>query len=225
MNRRGYRSPIPKAAREVVDKYYVNGLKEESSYFVGRKKVGRRSWWDDGELLCEWGLKDGKKHGNMLDFDGNGNLSCIEPYRNDVPHGKATQFAQDGSVLICYVLRHGVGLDLWCRDRDEDGRLSEEHYWAGEGGLGFRRWWNGDDKTIFSESSWIAGTGTHGIQREWNNAGKLCRGYPQYYIRGERVTKRQYLKACESDASLPPYLPEQDQPHRTLPAEYVAQCR
>ena len=50
----------------------------------------------------------------------------------------------------------------------------------------------------------------------------LCRGFPQFYVNGERLTKRQYLSAGESDHSIPPYVPEQDQPYRTLPKEYLA---
>jgi antitoxin component YwqK of YwqJK toxin-antitoxin module len=156
MNRKGYKSPIPKTAREIVDKRYEDGAKEESSFFVARKKVGRRSWWDDGQLMSEWGLKDGKRHGNVLDFDPNGQLSFVEPYRNGRPHGKATQFASDGSVLIYYVLRDGVGLDLWCQD---DGKLSEEHYWPANGELGYTRWWNWDNKSIHSEESWLNASG------------------------------------------------------------------
>lgn len=220
MNRKGYKSLIPKSAREVVDKRYADGAKEESSFFVARKKVGRRSWWDDGQLRSEWGLKDGKKHGNALDFDPNGQLSSVEPYRNGKPHGKATQFASDGSVLVCYVMRDGVGLDLWCQDK---GKLSEEHYCPADSELGYTRWWNWDNKSIHSEESWLNGFGWHGILREWNDKGRLRRGFPQFFVKGQRVTKRQYLRACESDSLLPPYIPQQDQPYRTLPPEYLAQ--
>jgi len=136
VNRRGYKSPIPKTAREVVDELYGDGTKKESSFFVGRRKVGRRLWWDDGQLESEYGLKDGQKHGNMLDFDANGNLSAVEPHRNGREHGQGKQFASDGSVLICYVLRNGVGMDLWCH---ENGSLSEEHYWPDDGELGYNR--------------------------------------------------------------------------------------
>lgn len=221
MNRRRYKSPIPTTAREVVDKSNVDGIKEQSSYFIGRVMVGRRAWWDDGQTVClEYGLKDGKKHGNELYFDRNGLLLSVEPFRDGVPHGRAKQFAEDGSVLICYVLRNGVGMDLWCHD---DGSLSEEHYYPDNGELGYNRWWNEDNKSIYLEESWVYGFGWHGILREWNSKGRLCRGFPQFYVKGQRLKKRQYLRACELDQTLPVYLPAQDQPYRTLPKEYLSQ--
>lgn len=221
MNRRHYKSPIPKMAKEVVVKWYENGAKQESNYFVGRKLVGRRYWWDDGQTVeFEIGLRDGKKHGNELRFYPDGQLMSVEPHRNGREHGKATQFASDGSVLIYYVLKDGIGLDLWCHD---DGSLSEEHCFPDSGDIGYSRWWNEDNRSIYLEESWLNGSGWHGILREWNRKGKLCRGFPKFYVTGQRLTKRQYLRACESDQSLPPYHSEQDKPYRTLPKEYLAQ--
>lgn len=221
MNRRRYKSPIPKTAREVVDKSYADGAKKASSYFVGRKMIGGRLWWEHGQtVFLEYGLKDGKKHGNELQFHEDGLLLSVEPYRNGKAHGKAIQFATNGSVLIYYLMRNGVGMDLWC---DDDGNLSEEHYYPANGELGYNRWWNEDNKSIWREESWLNGLGWHGILRDWNGKGRLCRGFPQFYVNGERLTKRQYLSAGESDLSIPPYVPEQDQPYRTLPKEYLAQ--
>jgi len=221
MNRRRYKSPIPKSAREVVDKAYSDGAKEASSYFVGRTMVGRRVWWDDGQtVFLEYGVKDGKKHGNEMQFHRNGLLLSVEPHRDGKAHGKATQFAANGSVLICYVLKNGVGMDLWC---DDDGNLSEEHYYPAKGELGYNRWWNEENKSIWREESWLDGLGWHGILREWNGKGRLCRGFPQFYVNGQRLTKSQYLRACQTDQSFPPYDPEQNQPFRTLPSEYLAQ--
>lgn len=219
LNRRGYKSPIPKTAREVVDKSYDDGAKDESSFFAGRKKIGCRVWWDDGDLLCEFGLKDGHKHGNELYFDPDGQLSAVQPFRNGRAHGTAKQFASDGSVLVSYVLRNGVGMDLWC---GENGTLAEELYWPDDGELGYQRFWNEDGKTIYFEKSWTNG-GSHGIHRRWNDKGKLCRGFPKFFIKNEQVTKKQYLRGCESDPLLPEYRPEQDRPSRTLPAEFLAQ--
>ena len=64
----------------------------------------------------------------------------------------------------------------------------------------------------------------HGIQRKWNwKTRKLRRGYPQFYLYGEKVAKRQYIQACKTDSSLPPYLSKDDAPSRRLPAEFLAQ--
>jgi antitoxin component YwqK of YwqJK toxin-antitoxin module len=223
MKRRRFKSPIPKTAREVIDKTSEDGTVEESSYFVGRTRVGRRIWWDGGVTIeSEYGLKGGKKHGNELRFYPDGSLLSVEPYRDGKEHGKAWQFAPDGSVLITYVLKDGVGMDLWCH---EDGSLAEEHYFPAPGELGHNRLWNGNNTSIYQEAFWLGGGGWHGIRREWNLQGKLLRGFPQFFSHGERVTKRQYLRACQSDQSLPPYLPQHDQPFRPLPEEYLAQRR
>jgi hypothetical protein len=116
----------------------------------------------------------------------------------------------------------GVGLDLWCDN--VTGTLSEETYRPGVGQLGYQRLWNDDEKTVWEESFWLLDKGTHGIQRKWNwKTRKLRRGYPQFYLYGEKVAKRQYIQACKTDSSLPPYRPEDDAPFRQLPAEYLAQ--
>jgi antitoxin component YwqK of YwqJK toxin-antitoxin module len=221
MERKRYRSVIPKAAREVVDKSYADGMKEESSYFRGEELIGHRIWGEDGRtVLWEYRLKDGRKHGNELRFDGHGRILSIEPFRNGVAHGVARQFASDGSLLVFYTMRNGVGLDLWCYD---DGPLAEEHYFPDTGQLGYNRWWNDDNISVHGEESWIDGSGWHGIHREWNHKRRLCRGFPKFYVRGQQLTKKQYLRLCETDASLPPYTAEQDQPYRALPAEFLAQ--
>lgn len=220
MNRRGYKSPIPKSANEVVEKQSDDGTREESSYFVGRKMVGRRYWWDDGLTIdTEESYKDGKRHGLKLRFYDNGALLSVEPYRDGQVHGKARQFAPDGSVLISYTLRNGIGLDLWCYD---DGQLSEELYCPADGELGLQRWWNEDNKSIYLEQTWLQDS-DHRILREWNDKGKLHRGFPQFYIHGERVTKKKYVRARELDPSLPPYIFEDDLPYRQLPHEYLTQ--
>lgn len=55
------------------------------------------------------------------------------------------------------------------------------------------------------------------IQRQWTANGKLRRGYPQYFVQGERVNKRHYVQACRADPTLPPWRAEDDQPQRPLP--------
>ena len=104
----------------------------------------------------------------------------------------------------------------------EDGTLAEEHYCPGEGEVGRTRMWNSDEKTVWQEC-FFSGNGYHGVWREWNPRGRLRRGFPRSYANDRRVTKRQYLKACANDPTLRPYRPEEDDPHRQLPAEYLAQ--
>ena len=59
--------------------------------------------------------------------------------------------------------------------------------------------------------------------RQWTALGRLRRGYPQYFVQGERVTKRQYLRACQTDPTLPIRRAQDDQPERPLPASVMSQ--
>jgi hypothetical protein len=82
------------------------------------------------------------------------------------------------------------------------------------------RWWTHDEtghnEKVYDESHYRHGT-QHGIFRRWNENDKLSRGYPQYYVNGERVTKRQYERACRTDPTLPPFRAEDNLPQRPLP--------
>jgi antitoxin component YwqK of YwqJK toxin-antitoxin module len=163
----------------------------------------------------------GVKHGKSYRFYESGQLLEEEPYRDGRAHGTGRQWAEDGRLLVSWTLAHGVGLDLWCDT--QTGALAEEHYWPGEGELGYTRQWNEDERTVWQEYSYVLGIGYHGVWREWNARGGLRRGFPHYYLNGRKVTKREYLRACASDPTLPPYRPEEDGPRRELPAEYLAQ--
>jgi hypothetical protein len=83
--------------------------------------------------------------------------------------------------------------------------------------------WYADQRTVWAEELWIAGSWSFGICREWNRSRRLRRGFPQFRTSGGVVTKRQYLRACEGNPTLPPYRPEDDDPHRQLPAEFLVQ--
>ena len=87
---------------------------------------------------------------------------------------------------------------------------------------GYERWWYGDNKTIWSEQHFQDGQ-SHGIYREWNGL-SLRRGFPRYYANGQKVNKRQYLKACEQDPSLPEFSEADNRPCRALPHELMAQA-
>jgi hypothetical protein len=221
MNRRGYRSSIPKNAREVVQDRHENGAIKETFYFVGEQKVGKRWWHENGEIEGEYGLKDDRKHGTEFHFNDSGALTFMEPFRNGKIHGTARQWSQiDGRLLITYTIRHGVGIDLWC---DDDGSLAEVHYMPDDGEVGHIQWWNRDNETVFLEQYYVLGYSFHGISREWNDNGRLSRGFPQYLVNGKKVTKRQYIRACQSDRLLIPFRPEDNEPYRELPPEYLAQ--
>ena len=223
MKSRNYRSSIPTDAIEMVDEMFVGGSKKSAFYFMNGEKVGYREWNENGWLEFEYGMKNGKKHGREYCFHGfeNGQPYEVTPYRNGRIHGTGKQWSDDGKVVISYKLINGTGLDLWCGHTNDT--LSEEHYYPKDGELGYHREWHFDEKSIWQEYFFSPGAGYHGIWREWNDKGKLRRGFPQYHLNDSRGTKRQYMKACESDATLPPYRQNDDRPYRKLPPEYLAQ--
>jgi hypothetical protein len=220
MGRRDYRTSIPADAVEVIDEYHPGGARKSSSYFVAGEKVGHREWDEDGRLEFESALRAGVRHGHEYRFYPNGQLLDKETYRDGRLHGVGRQWAEDGTLLVNWKMVGGTGLDLWCDNLT--GTLAEEHHWPREGELGYKREWNADERTVRQEYFYVLGKGYHGVWREWNGRGGLRRGFPRFYIHGRKVTRRQYLEACEADPSLPPYRAEDDDPHRELPAEYLA---
>jgi hypothetical protein len=84
---------------------------------------------------------------------------------------------------------------------------------------GTERWWNPDQKTVYSETEWLNGE-WHGATRHWTD-GRLDRGFPKFFVRGKRVSRRAYLKLAARDPSLPPYRPEADSPARALPKTFL----
>lgn len=205
---------IPGTAKEVVTERWKDRPKT-AEYRVGSIVVARRHWNRDGVLILEIGLnKEGFYDGERRDWYDNGALHSESFYIDGKEHGTAKQFDSDGSLIGTYAMDHGTGVDLWYRER---GVLSEERHYFDGAMHGFERWWNGDNETVWRERNFQAGL-EHGIERQWNNEGRLRRGFPRYFMRGEQVTKRQYLKARELDPSLPEFRDEDNDSHRELPA-------
>jgi hypothetical protein len=65
----------------------------------------------------------------------------------------------------------------------------------------------------------------HGIERVWNSEGHLKRGYPKYWVNDKQVTKRQYLKECAKDASLPCFREKDNLPVRKFPKDVAIHCK
>jgi hypothetical protein len=178
--------------------------------------VGYRVRDDHGRLVQEFALKDGLLHGLERHWAPDGMLEFETCYVEGLEHGTAKQWL-DGRLLGTYRMDGGTGVDLW---RHADGTLAEERHCMGGDRHGFERWWNGDDRTVWLEGHYQRGK-PHGILREWNRRARLRRGYPQYFVDGDRVTKRQYLKAAAADPSLPLFREADNLPERPLPREYV----
>ena len=188
------------------------------------KLVGRRDYSQEGYLWLEIPIKNGMRHGTIYDWYCNGILNSSLPYVDDRAHGIAKQWAISGKLMGTYKMMQGTGIDLWRGVRDDDEQaegpfyLAEAHY-EKDGHLhGFTWWLNEDQKTVFCEEHYFDKM-RHGIFRQWNVKGRLCRSYPQYYVKNEKVDKRKYLRACRDDESLPGFVESDNKPARVFPPE------
>jgi hypothetical protein len=210
-------SSIPEDAEEIRESFGPESLRTYRCVLNGQT-VGSRTRDEEGRLISEIPLKNGLRHGVEREWDADGSLLFETYYVDGLEDGVAKQYL-DGRLIGTYRMDHGTGVDLW---RSHDGTLSEERWMKDGYRDGFERWWNGDNHTVRNESHFKRGM-EHGIFRQWNKQGRLQRGYPQYYVDGTRVQKRQYLKACATDPSLPPFHEGENRPSRKLPVEYIDQ--
>jgi antitoxin component YwqK of YwqJK toxin-antitoxin module len=209
-------SPIPADATEVITETAENGTKQKAIYQIDGKDVGLRFWDLSGVLVMEYGLRDERMHGLFRTWYENGQLEHISFYIEGKEHGEAKQYDENGVQIGSYVMDHGTGVDLWYHN--QGGSLAEERGYLDGTLHGFERWWNwNDDGTVNEESHFWNGV-KHGIFRRWNRHHKLSRGYPRYFVHGKRVTKREYVRACRTDPTLPSFIAEDNQPFRPLPA-------
>ena len=152
-----------------------------------------------------------------------GKLITAEPYSNGLSHGTVRQWSDDGKLLGTYTMEHGTGIDLWWCEGFEGGPpyLSEARYIKDGKWHGFEWWLKADQKSVWQERRFRADQ-LHGIERRWNWRGRLGRGYPRYWLNDVRVTKRQYLRACAKDPSLPPSREADNRPQRKFPPGVIA---
>jgi hypothetical protein len=218
---RHYRSLIPKAARERVTATFLTSPKKyKVECILNGKVVGIRHFNETGEMEHECPLKDGVIHGIEYWFDIPGKLRSAEPYSNRLPHGTARQWSEDGKLIGTYTMKHGTGIDLWWCESFETGLpyLSEARYLKDGKWHGFEWWLNEDQKSVGHERHFWNNQ-MHGIERTWSWHGRLRRGYPRYWVHDVRVTKRQYLRACVQDPTLPSFRETDNRPQRKFPPE------
>jgi hypothetical protein len=199
---------------------HENGSTRELHFEIDGELVGCRSLHDSGDVEIDCSLKNGRKHGLLWRFDTPGCLTSVLPYRDGKEHGISRQY-QDGKLIGVYRLVHGTGVDLWrCVDCDDGSiLLSEVHYMMdGRPQHGFEWWLNEDQRSVYHERHWLEGD-LHGIERMWNDRGRLARDSPAYFVRGQKVTKRQYLRASERDETLPRWREVDNRPARSFPDE------
>jgi hypothetical protein len=222
-----YRSSIPPGAKEsVVTAYRREGspsgrggctitLRKAECRDRGQV-VGWRLYEADGTLVCEVPLQGDRKHGIVYDWYDSGALESAIPYVEGLQHGTARQWSEDGRLMGTSTLIRGTGLDVWRHPRCNDATtffVAEIMGWQDGAAHGFQRFWNEDETSVWMERHFHHGV-LHGIGRQWNVRGRLRRGYPAYYVRGERVSKRQYLRAASADPTLPPFRGEDHLPGR-----------
>ena len=180
--------------------------------------VGLRSYDSDGSIRKETPLKNGRKHGREYIWDETDSLESVEPYADGKLHGLAKQYNRSGKVIGTYRFVHGNGYDIWRYEREDGSIAISEIFTIQDGALNGYEWWPRDDQhSLWHERHWKQGL-PHGIERRWNQKGSLKRGYPKYWINGQAVNKRAYLKACQADKSLPKFREKDNLPRRKFPA-------
>lgn len=217
------KSDIPQEAIEVeISEYRQQG---QAIYFrvteciLNGRVVGFRSYDLDGSLRKETTMKDGKRHGREYVWDELGNLESVEPYVDGKIHGLAKQYGRNGKVIGTYRFVHGTGYDIW-RYQRQDGSIGiSEIFTMRDGSLHGYEWWvRSDQHSVWHERHWQRGI-YHGIERMWNEKSRLKRSYPKYWVQGQKVSKRVYLKAAERDKTLPKYRERDNRPQRKFPPE------
>jgi hypothetical protein len=215
------RSLFPRGSEERVLSRREDGQSQQIT--VHRRgadqPIGRRFFClGDASSVTEATLdSDGRPHGVERVID-DGELTSIEPYCHGLAHGVAEQWHR-GQLIGTYEMRRGTGLDLW-RGLDEDDQpyLTEARSVVDGLRHGFEWWIDIDQRCVHEERHLHRGE-LHGIERTWNAEGRLCRGYPRYWIGGQRVDKRRYLRASAKDSTLPPYDPAEQRPERSFPED------
>jgi hypothetical protein len=189
---------IPKNAQAVVIETHEDGSPECTHYFLKDQKIAAIYWFANGEVEHEFYFRNGQQHGPLRWWYENGQLAWETYYVKGKEHGTSKQWNRKGNLLGTYEMNHGTGVDHWW---DEKGRLLEEFHCLDGNRHGRERRFYNRRNQLSEEVYWKAGK-LHGISREWNGQGRLRRGFPQYYVNGEKVNRRQYLKACQNDSTL-----------------------
>jgi len=219
-----YQSSIPEGAREKVTARGKDRCPVRAEYYLGETLVGTRIWNPDGTPSAEYAYEDNLRHGWTYFWDSYGSLISAQPYERGLQHGTASQWASDGRLLGTYTMEYGNGLDLWWREDEADRAILQEVYHFVAGQLQGFEWGFAWDGQLAVEQHWFADK-LHGMERRWSPTGKLQRGFPRYWVDGQRVRKPSYIKAATQDTTLPPLRPEDDLPERTYPPEIATSTR
>jgi hypothetical protein len=219
-----YISAIPEHAREedITGKHGAGRGKVVKNYYLGRSYVGRRVYNKDGLLEHECSYKNGKRHGWEYQWNEEGGLSWALPYDNGREHGTARVWGGSGALLGSYTKDHGTGIDFWWIELEGKAQLTEARVVVDNQMDGYEYWFAWYNPGVLRKEKWWSKGDLHGIEREWNDRGRLRRGFPKYWIHGEKVDKRAYDRAVKADTTLRPFRIEDNQPYRIFPPEVAA---
>ncbi len=165
----------------------------------------------------EYGLRNNQMHGWFRTWYSNGMLCEESYYLEDKEHGIAKQFNDQGELIGTYQMNYGTGVDLWYQEkaswRKNDTIKMVSATATNVGGMGITK--------PFTVSSTFSKALNMAFIESGTRKVRLGRGFPKYFVKGEKVTLVQYLKACSQDESLPKYL-ESDNNWRRLPLRDAA---
>lgn len=203
---------FPADAEEVVDQHHEDGQPFRTKYYVDGEYLGNRHWSEDGELEAQYHFKGNTPHGPWYEFK-DGHLGFITHYIDGLEHGNAIQYLADGSILGQYEMVNGTGTDLWYNY--DAGLLAEEREYLDGKVHGYERWWDDYEGGRVWKEEHYKHNRRHGIFRKWEDD-ELTDGFPKFFVDDEEVSRDEYLEASRSNADLPPYRPEEDEPDREL---------
>lgn len=188
----------------------------------GTRRLSRLIWSRDGALLHEQPLDArGRHHGIEVERDDTGAVVWCATWVHGSMHGPLILFDESGLPALVTEFVHGRGTDLWM----SCGRVSEVRELVDGVPHGLVRW--GDPEEPSEEGYFDRGR-RHGIFREWETNGRLRKGFPRFFLRDARVSRRAYELAQAKSSSLPPYIAREDANDREMPIavrEAVARAR
>jgi hypothetical protein len=182
----------------------------------GRRRLARFLWTTGGLLQHETPLDArGREHGLQIERDDEGKIAWCAQWSHGKQHGLTMQLGRGGRPLLVTEFVRGRGTDIWtsgCAGPAHAG-VSEVRELADDRLNGWIRW--GNPRRPWEEEHYRRGE-RHGITRVWKD-NELSAGYPQFFVRGVRVSRRAYRAAEAADPTLPRYLEQDNVNARPLP--------
>ncbi|MFO0685347.1 MAG: hypothetical protein U0234_25025 [Sandaracinus sp.] len=206
---RSFTALLPPRARRVDD--------AGASTFYVRGRPRLRVHWHAEEGAPCWALeldREGRMHGREREWRADGRLFYEARWDDGVQHGLQRMWRADGVLVVRTRFVRGTGLDAWLPQEGALRAAGETRPFVDGQRHGPERHWE-SARRVWREE-WFSRGVEHGITREWNRT-RLARGFPRFFVRGERVDRRAYARACEHDPTLPRWTAREDRPTRARP--------